>query len=203
MLGSHNSITGYPCPWYLRVFNIFAKCQSKTIAEQLDAGVRFFDLRVKAKADGSCRFAHGIVSYHANGLYSAVYELMDYMAHHAGETVYYRVMLEYNSEPKRREEIVRAFREAVEFCKEQPLCSVLCPRPRFCGAYQKWDYGCVVAPDEGCGLPITHKYSSCIGWRRFIHCVPYLYARRRNKGFKERYKDTLASNGAVLLLDFI
>lgn len=202
MLGSHNTLTCCPCPWYQWPLNVFSKCQSKTITEQLEAGVRFFDLRVKVRAGGEYAVSHGLVTYYSDGLLMATASLLDYTKG-TGSDVYYRVMLEYNSEPKRHEEILSEFKDLVNGCRKFDYYRVPHKSPHFCGAYQKWDYACVIEPDDGCDLPITHRYSSCIGWKRFIHCIPYLYAKRRNAGFKEECKDILSSDNAVLLLDFV
>lgn len=80
MLGSHNSLTSYSCPWYLRVFNAFARCQSKTLEEQLKAGVQFFDLRIKMRADGSYCFAHGLMKYKAPALFDLIRQINDFGA---------------------------------------------------------------------------------------------------------------------------
>lgn len=202
MLGSHNTLTAYPCPWYLRPLNVFSKCQSKTLKEQVMAGARFFDLRIKVKPSGGYFVAHGLVKYECDGLLCAVSSLLMY-ADETGSDVYYRIMLEYNREPNQYEKILTEFKNLAQEARDFKYFSAKGNKPHFCGAYQKWDYECVVKPDDGCDLPITHKYSSCIGWKRFIHCIPYLYAKRHNKEFEETYKDVLSSDAAVLLLDYV
>ena len=47
----------------MKVISWTAKCQSKTIREQYEAGVRCFDLRVKFTAQGELKVAHGLVEY--------------------------------------------------------------------------------------------------------------------------------------------
>ena len=47
-IATHNSGTGEKSGgWLSRLFFIFAKCQSKTLVEQYNAGVRLFDLRIR------------------------------------------------------------------------------------------------------------------------------------------------------------
>lgn len=55
LIGTHNSATGErPLGFLSKLLNFTAKCQSKTIWEQLEAGVRLFDLRVTDKmSDGT------------------------------------------------------------------------------------------------------------------------------------------------------
>lgn len=59
-IGTHNSATGEKGKGLLSLLATpFAKCQSKTIKEQYDAGCRMFDIRVKW-VDGYFRCAHGL-----------------------------------------------------------------------------------------------------------------------------------------------
>lgn len=59
-IGTHNSATGEKGNgWLSWLVTPFAKCQSKTIKEQYDAGCRMFDIRVKW-VDGYFRCAHGL-----------------------------------------------------------------------------------------------------------------------------------------------
>jgi hypothetical protein len=58
-IASHNSCSGEPCGNLISYFVIpFARCQSKTIDEQITFGVRMFDLRAK-KVNGHYYPAHG------------------------------------------------------------------------------------------------------------------------------------------------
>lgn len=59
-IGTHNSATGFPGHGILSWLGTpFARCQSKTIAEQYNAGCRYFDIRIKETKRGwVC--AHGI-----------------------------------------------------------------------------------------------------------------------------------------------
>lgn len=60
-IGTHNSATGEKGKGFLSwIGSIFAKCQSKTIKEQYEAGSRFFDIRVKKYKDGLWHCAHGL-----------------------------------------------------------------------------------------------------------------------------------------------
>jgi len=173
---------------------VFSKCQGKTIEEQLEAGVRFFDIRIKMKPDGSYCFAHGLAKYECRS-FTYILDLLNDCAKRKDVRVYFRVMLEYNKKPKHYDGIKEALRSLITTVMS---CRV---SPYFCGAYAKWDYEEVMSGNIY--LPITHKYSSCIGWKRFIHCIPYLYAKRNNAKFKEEHKEILESDDEVLLLDFV
>jgi len=63
ILGSHNSWSYLPVrKWWMKPLSFTARCQSKTIREQYDLGVRCFDLRVRWER-WQFRVAHGIVEY--------------------------------------------------------------------------------------------------------------------------------------------
>lgn len=58
-IATHNSATGETPMWYSWLLIPFARCQSKTIKEQYEAGCRLFDIRFKLVGD-KWRMAHGI-----------------------------------------------------------------------------------------------------------------------------------------------
>ena len=64
--GTHNSATGGKLLWWLKplawIINPTSKCQDKTIKEQLEDGVRLFNLQV-AYHNGAWRFSHGMALY--------------------------------------------------------------------------------------------------------------------------------------------
>lgn len=66
ILGTHNSATGGHLVWWLRplawVINPTSKCQDRTIQEQLQDGVKVFNLQV-AYINGKWRFSHGLALY--------------------------------------------------------------------------------------------------------------------------------------------
>ncbi|MBO7193726.1 MAG: hypothetical protein J6V47_05515 [Bacteroidaceae bacterium] len=65
-LGTHNSATGGRLVWWLHpiswVINPTSKCQDKSIDEQLEDGVKLFNLQV-AYIGGKWRFTHGLAVY--------------------------------------------------------------------------------------------------------------------------------------------
>lgn len=63
MIGTHNSWTYLrPTKWWMRMLAWTGRCQSLSIPEQLAAGVRCFDLRIRYK-DGLPVVAHGMIEY--------------------------------------------------------------------------------------------------------------------------------------------
>jgi hypothetical protein len=60
-VGTHNSITGEKgAVWKDILLTPFACCQSKTIKEQLESGVRYFDLRVRLNDNEEWICCHGL-----------------------------------------------------------------------------------------------------------------------------------------------
>ena len=64
--GTHNSATGGNLLWWLKplawLINPTSNCQDKTIQEQLEDGVKVFNLQV-AYVGGKWRFSHGLALY--------------------------------------------------------------------------------------------------------------------------------------------
>ena len=58
LIATHNSATGERPTWWSSPLTLFARCQNKTIKEQLEAGCTLFDIRIK-KVFGVWRCAHG------------------------------------------------------------------------------------------------------------------------------------------------
>ncbi len=63
MIGAHNTMSYLPPKrWWMWPLLVFARCQRKSLAEQIEAGVRVFDLRVY-RDNGHWCFAHGLVKF--------------------------------------------------------------------------------------------------------------------------------------------
>jgi len=90
MLATHDSLSGYPVKyWILKPFNFMAKCQSKNLTEQFNAGARSFDLRF-AYHRGKWWAAHGICLYKIT-----LEEVLDkLMCCSNSEIIYFRALAE-------------------------------------------------------------------------------------------------------------
>lgn len=63
-LSSHNSATGEkPSNIWAKLFSCIAKCQTKTLIDQYNAGVTLFDIRVKYNKVGVLYCKHGLAKY--------------------------------------------------------------------------------------------------------------------------------------------
>ncbi|MFD7613431.1 phosphatidylinositol-specific phospholipase C [Streptomyces sp. NPDC059828] len=86
--GTHDSGARFGGPW--------PECQNTTIAQQLESGVRFLDVRCRA-IDGSFAIHHG--SFFQNMMFGDVLiACRAFLAAHPGETVLMRVKQEYSGE---------------------------------------------------------------------------------------------------------
>ncbi|WP_327171983.1 phosphatidylinositol-specific phospholipase C [Streptomyces sp. NBC_01336] len=86
--GSHDSGARYGGPW--------TECQNTTIAEQLNSGVRFLDVRCRITG-GSFAIHHG-ASYQNLMFGDVLGACRDFLAQHPTETVLMRVKQEYSEE---------------------------------------------------------------------------------------------------------
>lgn len=96
MIGSHNSFTFKKSTRRLfNAFKCFWRCQDKTIQEQYNAGVRFFDLRVYHKSSHAWGIAHGLVNLY--GGFGTVEAILYYM-HGQFPDAHFRLILEKGSD---------------------------------------------------------------------------------------------------------
>ena len=96
ILGTHNSGTGGQLLWWLRplawLINPTSKCQDRTISEQLEDGVRLFNLQV-TKYKGEWVFSHGLAIYE-EGLIPALSLMSAYATE--DKPIYFTLYLDNN-----------------------------------------------------------------------------------------------------------
>ncbi|WP_406060505.1 phosphatidylinositol-specific phospholipase C [Streptomyces sp. NBC_01077] len=86
--GTHDSGARFGGPW--------SECQNTTIAQQLDSGIRFLDIRCRVTG-GSFAIHHG-ASYQNMMFGDVLVACRDFLAAHPSETVLMRVKQEYSSD---------------------------------------------------------------------------------------------------------
>lgn len=93
---THNSGTGEKLVWWQRPFsallNVTARCQSMTIKEQLDFGVKFFNLQI-TKYKNEWVFSHGLCIYDYR-LFDALSIMDEYAT--TEKPIYYQLYLDKN-----------------------------------------------------------------------------------------------------------
>lgn len=96
ILGTHNSGTGEELVWWQRpfggIFHLLSRCQSRTIREQLDNGVKLFNLQV-TYYNNKWHFSHGCSIYEMDLL-----ETLKLMKKHAKpeKPIYFQLYLDKN-----------------------------------------------------------------------------------------------------------
>ena len=102
--GSHNTMSYLPpWKWYLRPFAVWAKCQQKILKDQMAAGVRYYDLRVRFDKEGVPYFCHGAMRYRcSDDVRDIVRELAEWSAE-ISDRIYIRVLLETTSTMSQKE----------------------------------------------------------------------------------------------------
>lgn len=173
----------------MRPFNFLAKCQSKTIEEQLEKGVRYFDIRMKAN---SITAWHGLMQYNAYP-YEMLNIISRYAINHPTEIVCYRIVLEETSR-KHITDKINKFAIIVDEIRE------MFPRLKFCGAFCKYKWTVIKEPVYK--ISFKNCYSSVLGWKGFPY-IPYLYAKIHNEKFLKDNKSLVDDNNKVLMMDFI
>ena len=63
-MGSHNSMSYLPIKnKWLSPFGWVAKCQNRTLLEQIDAGAEILDFRIALDKESRWKFIHGAIKY--------------------------------------------------------------------------------------------------------------------------------------------
>lgn len=193
ILGTHNSGTGGELLTWLKplawVINPFSKCQDRSITEQLEDGVRLFNLQV-AFVGGKWRFSHGLALYKED-----VYETLTMMKAYATkeEPIYFQLYLDKCFWCKQDiEEFEFLIEQLKKICDEKLI--MLCA----------WVEGTDYSPyKSGKKISATEHYWS-LGWVKSAKpkCLldrlplPRYHAKRYNAKYKENNK------AKYLMLDY-
>ena len=190
-----------PKHWFWRLFAPFWRCQNKTIKEQKDAGVRFFDIRVVWDKKLDCwQFAHGLVKFgwtRRDTLAVAVEPILTLLESHG---CLYRIVLERGTEYEEdrfRYEFIHSKNTEI-WWGSHPHCTAVIikrgwQRVRVNGKY----YGKLQLADHSF-VPFhsDRPWWRQLSWRMF--CTPRLWAKRHNtvqQGWRE-------GNNTVHFYDF-
>lgn len=190
ILGSHDTMSYLrPRTWWGRLFSFVARCQSRTIAEQWQAGVRYFDLRIGYDSDWNAEFRHGAVAY-VGDFPDSVMAWLAERARTAGERVWVRVLLEKERESRVPGACVDMFRADCERWQR------MYPELLFHCGRRKSDWQ--VLYDFGREEPSMEQAVSSMTWKKWDDWCPWIYARLMNRKTLKRGTDK-----EVLLIDFV
>lgn len=180
-IGTHNSMTYLnPKKWYLYPFRFIARCQSKTIEEQYELGIRLFDIRISYNKDGNPEFRHGLMSYDKD-----VFQTLSYL-NSKKVPIKIRILLEENKASERNENFFKL--SLMSFQSSFPNLI-------FYEGRRKFDWKQIVKLPT---LEVEQPISSMMG-NKIDDLWPWLYAKLHNKQNYKLYKN---SNKTVLF-DFI
>lgn len=187
ILGSHNSWTfRKPNKWYMRPFTWITRCQNKNINEQVQKKASYFDLRVRLDTNSFMWYvAHGCMTFG-----KLPYDDLSYLNSLQG--VYVRVILEYNKKPLGEKFIHEQF---ASLCKKLEKGY---PNITFVGGHSKYQWSNVIYVFKEKEPKLIDAYSSMQG-NKIDDLWPWLWAKKHNKEFFNKYKDT----DEIVLMDFI
>ena len=199
ILATHNSLSGYaPEKWWMKILNPFAKCQSLSIEEQYNRGVRMFDIRVRPHTEEA---AHGLVTYDVD--IPLTLGWLNTRAEETKEKVYIRLCCENNvSLWSEWDEVV--FTEYWNFCNNKYK------HLTFCGGYMKKGWFKLIDCKDPEYLELYRTfnvYKAKQGWKNKLksiwqyicHPTPEYWAKKDNAEYIEEYEDY---NGFIML-DFV
>lgn len=178
-IGTHNSMTYLkPKKWYLYPFQFIARCQSKTIEEQFNLGIRLFDIRISYDENQIQEFRHGSMAYKGN-----VYQTLKWL-NSQDVPIKIRLILETKYFNPRQEYL---FKEDYEWFKE------LFKNLTFYEGRTKHDWKQIIdLPTLELEQPVSSMQKNV-----FYKLCPWLYAKLFNK----KHIETLQSD-KTYLFDF-
>lgn len=195
-IGTHNSWSYGNTQWYMPSF--VCRCQSLDIISQYIRGSRVFDLRLRWNFKKNIwQVAHGPAIFDVN--YLEDLKFLDEVP----SDVWVRVILEYNSIPKKINFLKTQF---IKQCKylEETYKNI-----KFFGGRLKctWSYIYIFKND----VELEDKYSSTTSWFKssnyFLRILddwwPWLYAFRHNKINYINFRKNFGLSNKCLFIDFI
>ena len=190
---SHNTFSyAEPLQWWLRPFAFVARCQGRTLTEQVEAGVRVFDLRIRQDKNGEWIIAHNAFVYARGIKILHALEWLDEVARESDLPVYVRVLHEVRNQRQARQSSSVAF---------NALCDWMQHRYRhimFFGGQRVMDWRQdYVFPTAG-DIDYIERHAS-VRWPKWLHWWPWLYARLHNDEIEKEYQE----KEDVVFLDFV
>ncbi len=189
MLGSHNSMTYLPLTGWSRLLRPWVRCQSLTLMEQYNAGVRYFDIRIRL-VDGKWRFCHNnaiLGGYGWNDVIS--------VARKAG--VYFRFILDIRRKPKDAENLKKVYIDYIRYCQFEAKIPID-------SAIIMWEWH-ELCPTRKITQGEFHASVSA-HWYEYIFGCKWFAKRRNHKAIQTLLSDYVADTckgKEALLLDYV
>lgn len=166
-IATHNSGTGEGSKNFLHLlFTPFAKCQDKTIKEQYEAGVRYFDLRVNEGLE----LCHGL--WKSNKTLTMI---LREMKGYVNETTYVEVTIERNYSDEVCNEILARVRKLVNLHGGKHVKLVCIARKKPSWVVMK-EYIHMSCSSAYISVPTPKQYMTLYfkDWRRYIPIPRFL-----------------------------
>lgn len=190
MLGSHNSFSYLtPTKWWMKLLTPWSKCQNKTIAEQYNAGVRYFDVHIAFNKNGSIRLVHNWIEYPSSELFEALRTLNNKSG------VHLRILLDMRKKPKGAEntaDTLRWFYGFVDYIMQNTTINID-------KAIVFWNWKHII--DNG--IEITECHASVSAkWYEYIGGLE-CWAELHNNNILTSKSNVIQSDDKVLMIDYV
>ena len=179
-IATHNSATGEGSKNFLHLlFSPFAKCQDKTVREQYDCGVRYFDLRV----DKDLVLCHGLWKSD-----KTLATLLREMKGYVDDTTYITVTIEREYGEDEYKRLLNTIRNIVNLHKGEHLKLVYIAKKK-----PMWDvlneYRSVACVSGYLSVPTPRQYLTLYysDWRRYIPVPRVLKRITPCKEYNDRF----------------
>ncbi len=197
-LGTHNSGTAGPLVWwqwiFTPIFQLVSKCQNLTISEQLDMGVKVFNLQVTLYC-GEWHFSHGLCIYKEK-LEDALLEMKKYAS--SDEPIYIQLYLDKNFFLGQNKERFRHLvLELNDWTKDKEIYIL-----------STWIEGTDEHILSDTKIKLTEKYWTMSWAKTFGKTwvdklpLPKRHAKKYNGDYKYKY-DNWSDDREYLMLDFV
>ena len=192
MIGSHNSATYLKeKSWWMAILRPWTRCQTKTLREQYNSGIRYFDFRIKVF--GNTEFGHRTNICHNNVLYKE--SLFEALCEIDYDDVYIRLILDYRKEPEDAERLSELFKSTINFINDHYKLKVD-------NAITFWNWKEYIPSsfniqEEHYSVDASHWYEWILG--------PFLFNKLKEKSYKKHFDElrNKEMKHIVLLKDFI
>ena len=189
LLGTHNSMSYMkPKSWWMYPINFIAKCQSKTIDQQLNSGIEVFDLRIRFDKHGIPYFAHGLVAYKGEDSVKDILNILQNQGLMDGPK-YVRIILETNK-PDMRQDCL--FQNLVSSYISRYDKIIFYEFKRKCNWYE-------LIPNS---IYISNEQYVSSMKKPWIF-IPYIYAKLFNRKNFRKYLNSNPNFNTAYLFDFI
>lgn len=192
MIGSHNSATYLKeKSWWMTILRPWTRCQTKTLREQYNSGIRYFDFRIKVFGD--TEFRHRTNICHNNVLYKE--SLFEALREIDYDDVYIRLILDYRKEPEDAERLSELFKSIINFIHDNYDLKID-------NAITFWNWKEYIPSsfniqEEHYSVDASHWYEWILG--------PFLFNKLKEKSYKKHFDElrNKEMKHIVLLKDFI